>query len=68
MIYRVSEYRAIKDTVLKLYETHPSKLDEMFISSSIPLIAAYWFLNEKYGGFQEKLDSLAAFYNYEIEY
>ena len=68
MKFKVSEYKAIKETVLKIYNERPDRLEELCVASSIPLIAAYWFLKDKDDKFQNKINDLAEFYNYEVEY
>lgn len=65
MIFKVSDYKAVKPTVLKIYNRYPTRLEEMCVASSIPLIVAFWFVNEEFGGFQNNIDSLVSFYNYE---
>lgn len=66
MKFALKEFEGMRELVYKYYNVDdPSKSYEMYVSSGINLMAAYAFLDEKYGNHKEKLDNLLKFYGYE---
>ena len=65
MKFKMKEYESLRPKVLEIYYNTPDKFIEICITSSIPLIAAYTFINDEVGGFDDSVNDLLKFYNYK---
>ena len=65
MQVNIDEYQKSKEGIVKAYKSWgTNRAIEVAVLSAIPLIAAYIFLNEEFGGFDEDIERLTKFYRY----
>lgn len=59
------EYEKDRETIYKYYDEKGLKrCIEVSVASTFPLVVVYTFLNERYGGFEDKIQDLVEFYGY----
>ena len=61
----IDEYQKSKEGIVKAYKSWgTNRAIEVAVLSAVPLIAAYTFLNEEFGGFEKDIERLIGFYRY----
>jgi len=61
----ITPYEHFKPTLFQTIETYDlDRAVQFAVLSSVPLIAIYIYLQEEFGGFEEKIADLTEFYDY----
>jgi hypothetical protein len=63
--YDISYYKNCEKLVLDFYIKKPEMINHFCVTSSIPLIVAYYYINKNIGECGEELNRLLNFYNYD---
>ena len=65
MIIDITPYEHYKEILIEKANMYDiDRAIQIAVLSFVPLIAVYTYLNEEYGGFDNKIESLTEFYQY----